>query len=889
MFFRTPQPPPVGTEVKFSCFLASGAPVFEGTGAVVEVKTADPSNPKSVSGCVVRFVNLDQANTEILNRVLYYKTQAGARPSQAAMPAMAPQPSVPAVPAPAPAAQPVARPKASADYVSSGSLSADGGEELPELTSPTGPVIGIDLGTTNSCAAVVENGKPIVIPSRRGYNTIPSMVAINDRGKLLVGHVAKSQFLLNPKNTVYGAKRLIGRKYNSPIVQSLKNYFTYEILEAHDGSVAVKIGAQVMSLPKVSSLILSEIKEIAQEYYGQEINRCVITVPAYYNDNQRNAVRLAGRVAAFHVERIVNEPTAAALAYGFGRSLDQRVLIYDLGGGTFDASVLHIANDVYEVVSTGGNNFLGGIDFDIRIVDYFNMVFRSQHGIDLPSDTIVQQRVKFAAEAAKISLSEQPQVEVHVPFIHMHEGKPLDLKLTLTRDKLHELTEDLVDKTLAVCDAVLAAKNIKKTELDEIILVGGQSRYPLVWRKIEEHFQKKPNHSVHPDEVVALGAGLLAHSITRSSAGVLLIDVLPISIGLALPGGGYARIIPANTPLPCERKFTISTAHDNQQELKLVILQGEAEQFAANDYMGTLKFNGLTAAPKGQNKIQISFAINNEGILTVTARDGISGREMKAILNMKEVPDEVKKGGAQAAAQAAQQVPPSPAPAPAMPGQPPPQAFPPGMIPPMGMPQGMPQQPPMQAGGFPGQPPPGYPPQGFPPQGYPQQPGFPPGYPPQGMHPGYPPQGYPPGMPPVQGMPPGMPPQYGQPPGYPPGQAAPRSSGDFLAANSPISMGEDNVGQNVPRRDHTIAGVSLNDWLVSEKKQQAWNSVPLTAGPSDSIQVDSSLGSRPPSNGASAPLAVEPAKQGFFAKLMAMLFGWLPGKKKKNDFDVDGV
>ncbi len=545
--------------------------------------------------------------------------------------------------------------------------------ELPtEEPKRTGPVIGIDLGTTNSCAAFVRQNKPGVLPSREGHNTVPSIIAFNTRGRLVVGHPAKGQMLTNPRQTVYGAKRLLGRPFESPVVQEIRDRFAYEIAAGDHGEAAVRLGDRVYSLQQLSALILREVREVAQNQLGQPISRAVITGPAYYNDNQRQAVREAGRLAGLHVERILNEPTAAALAYGFGRKLRQRVLVYDLGGGTFDASVLELKDTVYEVISTGGDTFLGGIDFDHSIVEYLLEQFRQAQGFSFQGDRVALQRVQDAAERAKCALSERSEVRVHVAFLMMQEGKPVDLDVKLTREKLVELTAGLVDRTLQVCAEVLDAKGLGPKDIDEVILVGGQSRSPLVHEKISWFFGKQPTKNVHPDEAVALGAALLAHSIGgQATEGVQLIDVLPMSIGVGLPGGRFKPVLERNVPLPVAKRYEIATQREDQRELELIILQGGSERAVDNEYLGTLKVSGLPPGPRGTVKVTVTFEVNNECILKVSAREETSGAEAMSIFGTRDTPKDVRsKLGLPAPTPAAPGAPPAPPRRPSLSGTP---------------------------------------------------------------------------------------------------------------------------------------------------------------------------------------------------------------------------
>ncbi|MFN7134265.1 MAG: Hsp70 family protein, partial [Myxococcales bacterium] len=448
--------------------------------------------------------------------------------------------------------------------------------------TPSGPMIGIDLGTTYSCAAYVKNGRPFVIPSREGYNTVPSIVAVSNRNKILIGHPAKGQMLTNPRQTVYGSKRLVGRPFNSTIVRQIKDRFAYEIIEGPRGESAVRLGGRAFSLQELSAMVLCEVKDIAQNHLGQPVERAIITVPAYYNEAQRQAVREAGALAGLHVERILNEPTAAALAFGYGRELQKRILIYDLGGGTFDASLLELNGHIYEVISTGGDTFLGGVDFDMQIVDHLLLEFQASTGKVFQGDRVALQRLIDAAERAKIALSEAESTQVRVPFLTIVDGKPYDLDVTLTRQTVIDLCRGLVERTLQVCDEVLKARNLTPADVDEIIPVGGMSRMPLVRDLIEQFFKKPPHKGVHPDEAVALGAALLAHSLEQVS-GVVLIDVLPMSIGIGLPGGRFKKVIERNTPLPHSKTYGLATFRDDQRELELTVFQGDGDRVEQNE------------------------------------------------------------------------------------------------------------------------------------------------------------------------------------------------------------------------------------------------------------------------------------------------------------------
>ena len=507
-----------------------------------------------------------------------------------------------------------------------------------------GPIIGIDLGTTNSCAAVVKDGKAFIIPSREGYNTIPSVVAVSDKGELLVGHPARGQMLINPKNTVYGAKRLVGRQFKSPVVNDLVGRFAYEIASGPRGEAAVKLGGQIYSLQKISSLILNEVKDIAQQWLGCEVGRAVITVPAYYNDNQRQAVRAAGALAGFEVERIINEPTAAAIAFAHGRKLEARVLVYDLGGGTFDTSVLELHGNVYQVISTGGDTFLGGVDFDRALVDELLARFKQKHGVDFQGERVAWQRIADAAERAKISLSERLTTQVNVPFVTLLGDKPADIDTTVTRSELEKLTEGLIDRTLRVCDDVLTNCGLKISDIGELLLVGGQSRMPLVREKIRAFFGREASRAVHPDEAVALGAALLADSIQSGDiGGMVLVDVLPMSIGVGLPGGRFKKVVERNTSLPHKKTYSIWTSEDHQKTLEIPIFQGEGGRAQENEYLGTLVVPDLPPGTKGNVVFDIVFSISAESILTVTAEERGTARTVTATFSTQDTPDAVRR------------------------------------------------------------------------------------------------------------------------------------------------------------------------------------------------------------------------------------------------------
>ena len=661
VFIRSRDPKPPGTVLAFELRLAGGEAVVRGRGVVRWIQAEDrAAHPPRSPGMGVQFLALDEGSRALVERMAALKERRGVAPGVVAPAPIAARPdgqpaatraSTPVIPTPPALERLTPPPLTPAPMPAQADLSAphrveqlSGGPARVDVGLPAHPVaiqrpsraiIGIDLGTTNSCAAVVKDGRPYVIPSREGHNTVPSVVALNARSKIVVGHLAKAQLLVNPKATVYGAKRLVGRAFDTEVVQEIREKFAYEILADEEGLAAVRIGPETLTLEQVSALVLREVKEVAQNHLGEEVNRAVITVPAYYNERQRAAVRSAGALAGLQVERILNEPTAAAIAYAYGRHVNQRVLVYDLGGGTFDASVLELSDNVYEVVSTGGDTFLGGVDFDTRIVDRLLEVWAERTGAPFAGDRVALSRLVDAAERAKCALSERTEFQIHLPFLATRDGAPIGLETALTREDVVRLVEPLVDRTLEVCREVLEAKGLGAKDVDEVLLVGGQSRMPLVHDKVAGFFGRPPSHSVHPDEAVAIGAALLAHSL-GSAEGVVLIDVLPMSIGIGLPGGRVKKIIERNTSLPARKQYGLATTRDGQTEFELVVLQGEGASLDACEYLGTLKLTGLPPGPRGMVKIAVTFELGAECLLTVTARELNTGRKVQAVMSARE-------------------------------------------------------------------------------------------------------------------------------------------------------------------------------------------------------------------------------------------------------------
>ncbi len=479
-------------------------------------------------------------------------------------------------------------------------------------------IIGIDLGTTNSCAAFVSNKIPRVIPIEGGYNTMPSVVTLHPSGSVLVGQQAKEQLGALPERTIHGVKRLLGRQSSSKVVQELKRRVTYNIVPGPGGEAAVEVAGKQHTPVELQAKILQHIKRYAEINMGEDIPDVVIAVPAYYTDHQRALVKEAGKAAGWNVRRIVNEPTAAALAYGFNRGFDQKILIYDLGGGTFDVSVLELTGNVFQVIATGGDTFLGGADFDNRIIEWIVDRWKKQTKIDLAEEPRALGLVRSAAERAKIELSLLVNTQIRVPNIVERRGKPVDLELVLDRDTLNQLTSDLVQRTIQVVDQVLAERNIDKRDIDELILVGGQTRMPLVTDVISNHFQKAPRKGVHPDEVVALGAALLGDSLSKIDA-VTLLDALSVPIGVATPEGQLRVVIDKHTQLPHKGTLELPTTSDNQSSMQLDVFQGEAGSVLDAEYLGTLLYKDLPAATAGGLRVKLQLELDSEGMLVVTA------------------------------------------------------------------------------------------------------------------------------------------------------------------------------------------------------------------------------------------------------------------------------
>ncbi len=492
-----------------------------------------------------------------------------------------------------------------------------------------GKVIGIDLGTTNSCVAVVENGNPVVVTNSEGSRTTPSIVAYTDSGERLVGQIAKRQAVTNPENTVYAVKRLIGRKIDSEEVRKAAKMMPYQIISAKNGDAWVECKGRQMSPSEISAIILKRMKETAEDYLGEEVKEAVITCPAYFNDSQRSATKDAGKIAGLEVLRVINEPTAAALAYGMDKKESSKIAVFDLGGGTFDISILELSEGVFEVLSTCGDTFLGGEDFDQRVINYLVERFQEEQKIDLGKDRMALQRIKEAAERAKCELSPSLETDINLPFISADKSGPKHLNLRLTRAQLEGLVMDLIDRLEEPCRIAMKDANLTPAQIDQVILVGGGTRMPKVQDKVKEIFGKEPNRSVNPDEVVAIGASIQGAVIKGDVKDVLLLDVTPLSLGVETKGGIFTVLIPKNTTVPCKRSEIFSTAADNQPSVNIHVLQGEREMAEFNKTLGRFELVGIPPAPRGVPQIEVAFEIDTNGIVHVKARDLGTGKEQK--------------------------------------------------------------------------------------------------------------------------------------------------------------------------------------------------------------------------------------------------------------------
>jgi len=610
MFVRDDTPAAVGSRVLVEFLLPDGKPLCRLTAEVVHARPAMVPG-ENTAGMGLKFVEYDD-DAKALRASL---SQAAPKDEpQARAPGIA-EPDQPPMRAPAPETLNVPGP--------------------PPLLALKGPVVGIDLGTSNSSIAIVEGGRPRVIASDRGYEAVPSVVFVGEDGKISVGHKAVERMILAPSRAVYGAKRFLGRPYASREVRTLGHFFAYELVEGPKGLAAAKVGDVVLPLEIVAAHILRELGEMARHHLGEEVHRAVITVPAYFGESQRQAVREAGRLAGFYVERLINEPTAAAVAFGYDRGMARTVLVYDLGGGTFDASILRIDGNEFVVLASDGDPFLGGTDFDDRLTEYALMTFERQHQLNLHNDIVAVQRLRFAAEVAKRQLSEAMTALIDLPYIASAKTGYLDLRMTFEREVLESLTQDLVDRTLNIVQSVLDQAGIGSKELDDVLLVGGQSRSPQVRRLVVERFGKQPSKAVHPDEAVALGASIVADWV-RSNRPVLLTDLLPASIRIGAPDGLTTVLLPRGARLPAGTHVEVSPQGRSSAPMSVQLYRGEAERADENTFLGAIRFAPIASSAAVTAKVKVTVNVAADGLLSVSARHPLTGEVKELDVSLVE-------------------------------------------------------------------------------------------------------------------------------------------------------------------------------------------------------------------------------------------------------------
>ena len=514
-----------------------------------------------------------------------------------------------------------------------------------------GRVIGIDLGTTNSCVAVLEGGVTQIIPNKEGGRTTPSVVAFTEKGERLIGQIAKRQAITNSANTIYAVKRLMGRKFKSPEVERARQFCSYEITEAPNGDCRIRVRGRDYSPPEISAILLQRLKLAAEDFLGDEVTEAIITVPAYFDDIQRQATKDAGKIAGLNVQRIINEPTAAALAYGLGKKDSEKVAVYDLGGGTFDISIMEMCDGVFEVLSTCGDSFLGGEDFDQRIVDWMIQTFKEETGIDLRADRLALQRLKEAAERAKCELSTATESQLNLPFIAADSTGPKHFNKTLTRPKFEELVKDLVEATVEPCRKALADAKLAASDITKVLLVGGQTRSPIIIHRVREIFQREPSIEINPDEVVAIGAAIQAGVLTGDVKDLILLDVIPLSLSIETRGGLFTKILDRNSTIPIKKSLVFTTVADNQQVVEVHVLQGEREIASGNRSLAKFELVGIPPSPRGVPQIEVTFEVDADGMVSVSARDKMTGLEQamritpSSGLSASEIYDLIEEAG----------------------------------------------------------------------------------------------------------------------------------------------------------------------------------------------------------------------------------------------------